>query len=80
MIMIGVDGYMAVYAYIYRRLEMMKIYRAHDYNDMSRKAANIISAQIRVEFYSQSNKNNADTGVDCRVLINNINYVLWPTN
>ena len=52
MIMIGVDGYMAVYAYIYRRLEMMKIYRAHDYNDMSRKAANIISAQIRVEFYS----------------------------
>lgn len=50
MIMIGVDGYMAVYAYIYRRLEMMKIYRAHDYNDMSRKAANIISAQIRVEF------------------------------
>nr|WP_330367363.1 glucosamine-6-phosphate deaminase [Butyrivibrio proteoclasticus] len=49
MIMIGVDGYMAVYAYIYRRLEMMKIYRAHDYNDMSRKAANIISAQIIIK-------------------------------
>ncbi|CSP93718.1 Uncharacterised protein [Shigella sonnei] len=32
------------------------------------------------QYAAQSNKNNADTGVDCRVLINNINYVLWPTN
>ena len=29
----------------------MRLYRAKDYNDMSRKAAHIISAQVTMNFY-----------------------------